>query len=123
MKKPKILMVDEEPLEFIKEILSKDYEFILASGGIDALIEADRALPDLVVLNAMMPNMNGYAVCRELKADDKTSSIPVMMITGQAGNEDRMRAIESGADCFMDKTTGIRRLNAKIKSLIKTAYC
>lgn len=120
MNKPKILVVEDEPLnlEFMEETLSKDYAVSKASGGIDALISVEKTPPDLILLDILMPNMNGYAVCRELKTNKKTMSIPVVMITALNGDEDRARAKEAGADDFISKPVDISELKKKLKKLL-----
>ncbi len=118
MNKPKILVVDDEPsnLELIEGILSKDYEVIKAYNGLEALIKVKETVPDLILLDIMMPNTNGYAVCRELKTNNETMRIPVIMITALDKDKDKMNAIESNADDFMKKPIDINELRAKIKS-------
>jgi CheY-like chemotaxis protein len=121
MKKEKVLIVDDEPLniELMEGILSKDYKVIKASSGIEALIKVEKTLPDLILLDIMMPNMNGYAVCKNLKSSNKTKSIPVVMITALKEHEDKMKAIEAGADDFVSKPIEICELGVKVKSLLR----
>jgi len=120
MSKPKILVVEDEPLnmEFMEETLSKDYAVAKASGGIDALIAVENNPPDLILLDILMPNMNGYAVCRELKTNKKTMAIPIVMITALREKEDKAKAKEAGADDFISKPIDIAELKAKLKSLL-----
>jgi PleD family two-component response regulator len=121
MNKQKVLIVDDEPLniELMEEILSKDYEVIKASSGIDALIKVEKTLPDLILLDVMMPNMNGYAVCKNLKSSNKTRQIPVVMITSLKDHEDKMKAIEAGADDFVSKPVEVCELSFKVRSLLR----
>lgn len=120
MNKPKILVVDDEPLnlELMEGILSKDYEIIKASNGIDASIMMEKTLPDLIILDVMMPNMNGYAFCRQIKSDIKTRKLPVLMITALREEKDKLNAIESGADDFLSKPVDINKLRFQVKSLL-----
>ena len=120
MNKPKILVVDDEPLnlELMEGVLSKDYEIIKASNGIDASIMVEKTLPDLIILDVMMPNMNGYAFCRQIKNDIKTRKIPVLMITALREEKDKLNAIESGADDFLSKPVDISKLGFQVKSLL-----
>jgi len=122
MNKPKILVVDDEPLnlELMEGVLSKDYEVIKASNGIDASIMVEKTLPDLIILDVMMPNMNGYAFCRQIKNDIKTRTIPVLMITALREEKDKLNAIESGADDFFSKPVDINKLRFRVKSLLDT---
>lgn len=118
MNKPKILVVDDEPLniELVKGILSKDYDVMSASSGIEALIKTEKQLPELILLDIMMPYFNGYAVCRDLKTRNKTKAIPILMLTALKENDDKARAIESGADDFISKPIDINELRVKVKS-------
>ena len=120
MNKPKILVVDDEPLnlEFMDGVLSKDYEVIKASNGIDASIMVEKTLPDLIILDVMMPNMNGYAFCRQIKSDIRTRKLPVLMITALREEKDKLNAIESGADDFLSKPVDINKLRLRVKSLL-----
>jgi putative two-component system response regulator len=79
MKKPKIPLVDDVPLNIEPRTLSKDYDVIKASGGIDVQIKVEKTLPDLILLNTMISNKNSCAVCRELKTNQKTRFIPILL--------------------------------------------
>lgn len=79
MKKPKVPMVDDEPLNIEPGTFSKDYDVIKASGGIDVQIKVEKTLPDLILLNTMISNKNSCAVCRELKTNHKTRFIPIIL--------------------------------------------
>ncbi len=120
MNKPKILVVDDEPLnlELMEGVLSKEYEITRASNGIDASIMMEKTLPDLIILDVMMPNMNGYAFCRQIKNDIKTKIIPVLMITALREENDKLNAIESGADDFFSKPVDINKLRFRVKSML-----
>ncbi len=120
MNKSKILVVDDEPLnlELMEGVLSKDYEIIRASNGIDASIIVEKTLPDLIILDVMMPNMNGYSFCWQIKNDIKTRAIPVLMITALREEKDKLNAIESGADDFLSKPVDINKLRFRVKSML-----
>ncbi|SNQ61843.1 response regulator [Candidatus Methanoperedens nitratireducens] len=79
MKQPKVPMADDEPLNTGPGTLSKDYDAIKASGGIDLQIKVEKTLPDFILLNTMISNKNGCAVCRELKTNHKTRFIPILL--------------------------------------------
>ncbi len=79
MKKPKVPMVDDEPLNTEPGILSKDHDVIKASGGIDVQIIVEKTLPDLILLNTMVSNKNSCAICGELKTNHKTRFIPILL--------------------------------------------
>ncbi len=79
MKKPKVLMADDEPLNIEPGTLSKGYDAIKASGGIDVQIKVEKTMPDLILLNTMVSNKSNCAVCRELKTNQKTRFIPIIL--------------------------------------------
>jgi two-component system sensor histidine kinase/response regulator len=89
----KILVVDDEPmyLELIVGLLPKEYEVETACNGIEALNKVKETSPDLILLDVLMPEINGYEVCRRLKSDEKTMSIPVVMVTSLMEKEDRIK--------------------------------
>ena len=121
MFKPKILVVDDEQLnvELLEGMLSKEYDVVTAYDGNEALLKVERSFPDIVLLDVMMPGMNGYDVCKKIKGNEKTMSIPVVMVTALREREDRIKAIEAGADEFLSKPVDINELNARVKSLIR----
>ena len=118
---PKILVVDDEPrnvklLEAI--LLPLNYEVIKAFNGEDALTIVNKVDVDLILLDVMMPNMDGYEVCRRLKASETKRLIPVVMVTALGSLEDKIKGIEAGADEFLTKPPNKMELLARTKSLI-----
>jgi len=100
-----ILIVDDEPanLEILSEALEDKYDIMCATNGEDALEAAREDLPDLILLDVMMPEMDGYQICRALKADPLTVDIPVIFLTGLSGNSDETKGLELGAADYISK--------------------
>ncbi|MBU4222532.1 MAG: response regulator [Euryarchaeota archaeon] len=117
----KILVVDDEPssIELMVGLLPKEYEVETACNGKEALIKVKETFPDLILLDIVMPEINGYEVCGQLKSDEKTMCIPVVMVTSLMEKEDRIKAIEAGADDFISKPADQFELNARVKSLLR----
>ena len=117
----KILFVDDEPqlVEMVKiRLEANNYEVILASDGEQALEKARGEKPDLIILDIMLPKMDGYKVCRMLKFDDKYSSIPVIMLTARSQESEKSMGEEVGADAYIIKPFEPQMLLGKIKELL-----
>jgi len=117
-----ILVVDDEPLnvKLIEAILvPENYKVVKAFNGQDALTIIKKVDVDMVLLDIMMPNMDGYEVCRRLKGSEGTRLIPVVMITSLDNMESKIKGIEAGADDFLSKPVNNMELLARTKSLIK----
>ncbi len=118
----KILVVDDDPMnvKLISAILSKDdYAIVTAYGGEEALRITRAENPDLILLDVMMPVMDGYQVTREVKGDPVTAGIPIIMVTALNGTEDKVRGLESGADEFLTKPVNRAELLARVKSMLR----
>ena len=104
-RRPRILLIDDDYLDivFLSDILEKDYEVIFASDGVAALESAGRRLPDLILLDVMMPGIDGFEVCRRLKADGRTKDIPVIFITGLSEATAEAKGLNIGAVDFISK--------------------
>ncbi|MBT8406123.1 MAG: response regulator [Deltaproteobacteria bacterium] len=119
----KVLVADDERQirDLLNEFLTGEgYEAILASNGEEAIELAERENPDVIVLDVLMPGIDGIGVCKRLKADQKTQFIPVIMITGYVDN--KIVAIESGADDFVNKPFDLTELAIRIKSILRIRY-
>ncbi len=117
-----ILVIEDE--EDIADLVAfnlrrNDYQVELASDGLKGLAAAKSLLPDLIVLDLMMPGMDGIALFKELKKDAKTRSIPVIMLTARGQTEDRILGLEVGADDYMTKPFSPKELMLRVKNLLK----
>lgn len=122
IQKPKILCVDDEPanLKLLEAILlSRGYDVITADNGKEALKIIAELTIDIVLLDIMMPEMNGFEVCRTIKNDERWRNIPVIIITALMSKEDRIKGIEAGADDFISKPFERDEVLARIKMLLK----
>ncbi len=117
----KILVVDDdlESLKLIGMILqARGYQIVAARDGHQALEKAFQEAPDLVILDVMMPGMDGYAVCQRLRADPRTSPIPIIMFTAKTQLADKVIGLQSGADEYLTKPIHPRELLAHVEALL-----
>ncbi|WP_374981573.1 two-component system response regulator [Pseudomonas solani] len=113
-----LLLVDDEPtnLQVLRHILQEDYRLLFAKDGAKALELAQRESPDLVLLDVMMPGMTGHEVCARLKADEATTSIPVIFVTALADVEDEARGFEVGAVDYITKPVSPPIVRARVRT-------
>lgn len=119
----RILVVDDVQanLRLLEAKLTAEYyEVVLASNGPDALEAAGRMVPDVVLLDVMMPGMDGYEVCRRLKGQEATAHLPVIMITALVDQAERVRGLEAGADDFLSKPVDDATMFARLRALLRT---
>ncbi len=124
-KKRTILVVDDVPvnIQLLTTYLSSvGYNVISAQDGEDALRKLRSENPDLVLLDVMMPKMNGFQVCEQIKSDENTSFVPVIMVTALNELEDKIRGMEAGADDFISKPFNKLELLARVKSLLRIKF-
>jgi DNA-binding response OmpR family regulator len=117
-----ILIVDDEPTNvdmLSQELEEEGYNLLAACDGEEALIKVQEHQPDLILLDVMMPKVDGFTVCRILKGSGKTILIPVILLTALRAHEDRVRGIEAGADDFISKPFDRDELLAKIRALLR----
>jgi len=118
----KILVVDDEPdaVELVEfNLKNACFEVITAGDGAEAIKKARTALPDLVVLDLMIPEVDGLEVCKLLRRDAATSGIPILMLTAKAAEIDRVLGLELGADDYVTKPFSPRELMLRVKGLLR----
>src|SRR5262245_25744811 len=116
----RILIIEDERdvAELMRyHVLKEGYEATVASKGIDAIRLAKELRPDLVLLDIMVPELNGWEICRRLKQDPETVGIPVVMVTGRAEEGAKVRGLEMGADDYITKPFSPRELVARIRAV------
>lgn len=119
---PKVLVVDDEVniVELIKFNLQKEnYKVISASDGITGLALAQDNYPDLIILDIMMPGKDGFEVCRALRGNARTASIPIIMLSARGEVVDKILGLEMGADDYMTKPFSPRELLARVKANLR----
>jgi two-component system phosphate regulon response regulator PhoB len=119
--KPKILVVDDEPeaVELVEFNLKQaGFDVVTAEDGAEALKKARAALPSLVVLDLMIPEVDGLEVCKILRRDPATAALPVIMLTAKAAEIDRILGLELGADDYITKPFSPRELVLRIRKLL-----
>ena len=116
--RPRLLLVDDEPtnLQVLRHVLQADYRLLFATDGARALQVAREQRPDLVLLDIMMPNMDGYAVCCALKADAATASIPVIFITALNDSQDETAGFDVGAVDYLTKPVSPPVVRARVRT-------
>lgn len=121
---PRILVVDDDQIIIqitARVLTAAGYEVFKAASGAEALQRIDEIRPDLIVLDVMMPEMDGYEVCRRLRQTAATARLPIMMLTAQESVEEKVRGFEAGADDYMTKPFQPPELQARVKVLLRRA--
>jgi len=123
-RRPVVLVADDEPdmRRFLKSELNEDYDVIEAADGVQALEKAEHFLPDIILLDMMMPEMDGLEVCHELRQRDATVNIPIILLTARADEETKFDALGMGANDFLAKPFSSTELQARIKNLIESHH-
>src|SRR3984957_1039324 len=118
----RVLVVDDilSNVKLLEAKLSAEYfEVVTAFNGMDALARMEEHEPDIVLLDVMMPGMDGFEVCRRIKANPKTAHIPVVMVTALDQSSDRVAGLDAGADDFLTKPVDDAALFARVRSLVR----
>ena len=122
MAKQKILVVDDEPdlVELVKDVLERNNYLVISARNADLAIKKVReAKPDLIILDLNLPGIGGIEVCRILKRDKKTSSIPIIMLTVKSTEIDKIAGLEAGADDYMTKPFSTAELVARTRAVLR----
>lgn len=125
MAQERILVVDDEPdiLELVHYNLIKErYDVLCVESGEEALVEVGRHLPDLIVLDVMLPGINGLEVCKMLKRETQTATISIVMLTARGEEADVVAALELGADDYLSKPFSPRILVARIRAVLRRQH-
>ena len=117
-----ILVIDDEP-ELVKlldyNLTKAGYLVLSARDGESGLAAARKHSPDAIILDVMMPGLDGWEVCKRLRQDPSTSALPLLMLTAKADEGDRVLGLELGADDYVTKPFGVRELLARVKALLR----
>lgn len=119
---PRVLMIDDEPVarESIEALLLREkYDLQFAEDGREGIGKVIGLSPDLILLDVMMPGMDGYEVCEKLKSDVQTRHIPIIMLTSLSDKESLARGLNAGADEFLSKPVGGIELRARVRSMLR----
>ena len=117
----RILIVDDEDhiLELISFNLEKEYKVITAGSGEEALERLNREKVDLMILDLMLPGMDGIQVCNKIRNQEELMHLPIIMLTAKSEDSDRILGLEVGADDYLPKPFNVRELQARIKAVLR----
>jgi two-component system, OmpR family, alkaline phosphatase synthesis response regulator PhoP len=121
----RILIADDnvQNCELIDAYLAEEgYEMMVAYDGLQALKRTEEQLPDLILLDIMMPKLSGYEVCQRLKSNPRTKDIPVLMVTALNEQGDIEKAVRAGCDDFLTKPVNSLELKTRVKSLLRVRH-
>ena len=121
---PKVLVADDEPdmLRFLKSQLATHYQVLEAVDGQQAIEKACQFLPDIILLDMMMPEKDGLQACKELRERTITQSIPIILLTARADEETKLKALSAGASDFLPKPFSTTELHVRIKNLVESYH-
>jgi DNA-binding response OmpR family regulator len=124
MEPRKILVVDDDDIvirTIDRCLRGSDFRVTLANSGVEALKTARRILPDLVILDVIMPGMDGYTVCREMRADPILKEVPVLFLTAKSKDEDKISGFTAGADDYLSKPFNLDELILRVRAILRRA--
>jgi two-component system, OmpR family, phosphate regulon response regulator PhoB len=120
--KPNVLVVEDDMAlaELLRYTLERDgFDVAHTADGEDALMLAQEATPDVVILDWMVPSLSGIEVCRRLRRINSTAGVPILMLTARTEEADRVRGLETGADDYITKPFSPRELSARVKAILR----
>jgi two-component system phosphate regulon response regulator PhoB len=120
--RPTILVVEDEDAlaTLLQYNLEKEgYEVLVASDGEEAMVSVDEKLPDLIVLDWMLPKISGIEVCRRLRQKPETRNVPIIMMTARGEESDRIRGLDTGADDYVVKPVSMSELAARVRAVLR----
>ena len=122
--RPRLLLVDDEPtnLQLLRQVLQADYRLLFATDGARALQLAKEQRPDLILLDIMMPGMDGYAVCQSLKSQPLTAHIPVIFVTALTDTQDETRGFDVGAVDYITKPVSPPVVRARVRTQLSLVH-
>lgn len=115
-----VLIVEDnsDVRSYIREQLEADYRVIEVCNGEEGITKAQNEIPDIIITDVMMPKMDGYQFSTKIRSDEKTSHIPIIMLTAKAGLDDRINGLETGVDDYLTKPFSAKELKVRVKNLI-----
>ena len=122
MSTPHILVIEDDDAiaTLIQYNLEKEgYDVALAGDGEEGLVQSEERLPDLIVLDWMLPKVSGIEVCRRLRSRPESRNVPIIMLTARGEESDRIRGLDTGADDFLTKPFSVPELNARIRAVLR----
>lgn len=117
----RILIIEDTPAvsHYMMRQLNPDYSFYFASTGREGLEKAGNVVPDLIITDIMMPEMDGLELCRQIRKSELLNHIPVIMVTAKASHEDRLKGLEAGADAYLEKPFSADELKVRVEKLLE----
>ncbi|MDX1641411.1 MAG: two-component regulator propeller domain-containing protein, partial [Balneolaceae bacterium] len=104
---------------FIREQFENDYKILEAANGVEGISMSQETIPDLIITDLMMPEMDGYHFSKTIRSDEKTSHIPIIMLTAKAGQDPKIEGLEIGIDAYLTKPFHVKELQTRVKTLIQ----
>ena len=122
MKSLHILVVEDDSIvarTIERSLRGEEFRISVASSGVEGLKIARRKVPDLVILDVIMPGMDGYAVCQEMRSDPILQTVPILFLTAKIKDEDRINGFKAGADCYLCKPFNIDELLLRVRAILR----